>query len=198
MLMRAPGRAKTALTECRLRRELVFVDQPAEQIAAPDAVKVDHLGHCALARRRRLAERWPLADGPVRPVLVVVARIAPKDVLQMRTVDDQQPVEAFPTGASNPPLGVGARLRGPHRRFDHRDAFGAEDLVEVTRELAVAVTNERPWADTVVVELHEQVARLLAHPAAVRVGRDSCQVHAAASQLDEEQHVEALQEECRR
>ncbi len=107
------------------------MDQPAEQIAAADAVKIDHLGHCALARRRRLAERWPLAEGPVRPVLVVVARIASEDVLQMPTVDDQQPVEAFPAGASNPALGVGSRLRGPHRRFDHTDAFGVVALLSV-------------------------------------------------------------------
>jgi hypothetical protein len=51
----------------------------------------------------------------------------------------------------------------------HPDPFGAEDLVKVTGELAVAITNEEPRPDAVVVELHQQVPRLLCHPAAVRV-----------------------------
>jgi hypothetical protein len=38
---------------------------------------------------------------------------------------------------------VRLRLWRPHRRLDHPDAFGAEDLVEAARELAVAVTNEK-------------------------------------------------------
>jgi hypothetical protein len=46
-----------------------------------------------------------------------------------------------------------------------------------------------------VVELHQQVACLLDHPAAVRVGRDPSEVYAAARQLDEEQDVEPLEEE---
>src|SRR5207247_2363264 len=75
------------------------------------------------------------------------------------------------------------------------DAFGAKDLIEVTSELAVAVTNEKPRLDAAVSKLHQQVARLLGHPAAVRVGRDPGEVDAPARKLDEEQHVEALQEE---
>jgi hypothetical protein len=50
----------------RPRREPVFVDQPAEQVAAADAVEVDHLAD-RLACRRHRAERWPLPEGAVRP-----------------------------------------------------------------------------------------------------------------------------------
>src|SRR5262249_12417614 len=49
--------------------------------------------------------------------------------------------------------------------------------------------------DIVVVELHQQVARLLSHPAAVGVGRDPGEVDAACRELDEEEDVEALAEE---
>jgi hypothetical protein len=54
-------------------------------------------------------------------------------------------VEAFAPNASDPALGVCPCLRRPNRRLDHPDAFGAEDLVELARELAVAVTDEKPW-----------------------------------------------------
>ena len=68
-------------------------------------------------------------------------------------------------------------------------------FVEVTRELAVAVTDRKPRLDAVVIKLHQQGARLLGHPGAVRVGRDPGQMHTASRQLDEEQHIEPLQEE---
>jgi hypothetical protein len=42
-------------------------------------------------------------------------------------------------------------------------------------------------------ESHGQVARLLGDPGAVRVGGDADEVHAAARQFDEEEHVEPMQ-----
>src|SRR5262249_61170691 len=70
-----------------------------------------------------------------------------------------------------------------------------EDLGAMRSELAVAVTDEKPRPDAFVAQLHQQIARLLGHPAAVRIGRDPGEVDAPARKLDEEQHVEALQEE---
>jgi hypothetical protein len=104
-----------------LRSEAVFVDQAAEQVAAADQAKVDHLGHRGLAAGR-LVERRPLPERAVRPVLVVVPRIARENVLQVPAADDQDPVEAFPTDASDPTLGMRPRLRRPDWRFDHTDA----------------------------------------------------------------------------
>jgi len=118
------------------------VDQPAEQLAAADTIKVDHVAPRAFAAGRRLAERRPLPEAAVRPVLVVMRRVRCKGVLEVAAADDQQPVEAFPADASDPALGVRSCLRRPHRRSDDTDAFGAEDLVELARELALAITNQ--------------------------------------------------------
>jgi hypothetical protein len=178
-----------------LRGTLVFVDQAAEQVAAADAIKIDQFGRGSFAPRRRLTERRPLPEGAVRAMFVVVPRVARENALQVAAADDQEPVEAFPTDASDPTLGMRSRLRRPDRRSDDLDPFGAEDVVELTRELAVAITNQEAGTDAFVVELHQQVARLLAHPAAVGVSRDPGQMNAAARQLDEEQHIEALQEQ---
>src|SRR5262249_26991079 len=114
---------------------------------------------------------------------------------EVSAAEDQQPVEAFAADATDPALCVRPRLWRPRRRLDHTDAFGAEDLVELARELAVSVTDQKPRTDAVAVELHQQVARLLSNPAAGGVSRDPAQVDAAGRKLDKKQDVEALEEE---
>ena len=116
-----------------------------------------------------------------------------EDVLEVAAANDEDPVEAFAAEAADPALGVRPCLRRPHRRLDHPYAFGAEDLVEVTGELAVSITDEEPLADILALERHQQVARLLGHPPPVWAGRDPCEPNTAGRELDEEQHVEPLQ-----
>jgi hypothetical protein len=115
---------------CRLRGELVFVDQAAEQVTAADTIEVDHVSEGLLVERRRLAERRPLSQRAVRAVLVVVRRVGREDVVEVTTADDQEPVEALAADAADPTLGVRPRLRSPYGRFDDTDAFGMEDVVE--------------------------------------------------------------------
>src|SRR6266542_2361140 len=141
------------------------------------------------------AERRPLTERPVRPVLVVTPDVGDEHVLEVAAAEDQQPVEALAADAADPALGMGARLRRPYRRFDDVDAFGAEDLVELAAELAVSITDQELRADALVVELHQQVARLLGDPAAVRVGGDPREPDASGRELDEEQDIEAPQED---
>ena len=131
----------------------------------------------------------------MRPVLVVMQDVGREDVLEGTAAEDQEPLEALAPRCPDPALGVRPRLRRPHRRLDHPDALGAEDLVELAAEPAVTVTNEKQRPDALVVELHQQVARLPAHPASVGVGGDPGQADAASRQLDEEQDVEALPEQ---
>src|SRR5438067_1681965 len=96
---------------------------------------------------------------------------------------------------ADPTFGVRACLRRSHRRLDDADPFGAEDLVELTGELAVAITDQEPRSRIVAVEGHQQVARLLSHPPAIRVRRDPREPHATGRQFDEEQDVKPLQEQ---
>jgi hypothetical protein len=84
-------------------------------------------------------------------------------VFEVAAADNQQSVEALAPNGSDPALGVRPRLRRLHRRFDHPYDFAAEDLIEVTRELAVAITDETPRPDAFVAKIHQQVARLLGH-----------------------------------
>jgi hypothetical protein len=95
----------------------------------------------------------------------------------------------LPTQRSACAFARGAR----HRRPDHLDSLGAQDVVEGARELRVAVTHEEPERLLVLRELHQQVARLLGHPALVRIRRDAAEVDAASCEHDEEQDVQPPQ-----
>ena len=137
-----------------LRGEFVFVEQSAEPVATPQSMKRNRFAaRYSLADRRRLSrERWPLSERAMRPVPVVVLRVDANDALEVAAADDEQPVEALPPQAADPALGVCPRPRRPHRRLDHTDALGAEDLVEVARELAVTVTDQEAGAHPFIVE----------------------------------------------
>ena len=107
------------------------------------------------------------------------------------TAEDQQPVETLGAEGTHEPLRVGVGLWRPDRRLDDRDALAAKDLVEGGAELAVAVVDQEPCPLEPVREA--EVARLLDHPGTGRLARAPGEVDAAASELDEEEHVVAAQ-----
>src|SRR6266498_1952106 len=109
-------------------------------------------------------------------MLVVVEQVRSHDVLEVPTADDQKPVEAFAAQTADPPLRVRSGPRRTHGRLDHPDAFGPEHPVEVTGELAIAVTDHKAGMDAFLIEPHQQVARLLSYPPTVGVRRDPGQV----------------------
>jgi hypothetical protein len=89
----------------RLRGELVLVDQPAEQVAAAEAIEVDHLRQWLVR-----AERRPLAECSVRPMFVEVPDVGDEHVLEVTAAEDQQSVEALASNASDPTFGVRSRV----------------------------------------------------------------------------------------
>src|SRR5262249_35904895 len=143
----------------------------------------------------RRAQWWPLGECAMRPVVVVVRHIRREDMLEMAAAEDEEPVKTLSADAANPALGVRPRLRRPHRCPDHADPFGAEDLVELAGQLAVSIRDEEPGADILVVEPHQEVARLLGHPPPFWIRRDTCQPDTASGKLNEEQDVGPLQEQ---
>jgi hypothetical protein len=80
-----------------LRRELVLVDHPAEQVTAAQAIEVDHVGEWLL-----VAERRPLPQCPVRPMLVEMPDVCGEHVVEVAAAEDQELVEAFAADAADP------------------------------------------------------------------------------------------------
>src|SRR6266536_837485 len=110
----------------------------------------------------------------------------------MAAIEDQQPVEALGTDGSDESLGDRVRLRRPHRRLHDPNPLAAEDLVEGSDVLAVAVTNEE--ANALAGEVEAKVARLLGYPGAAGITRAAGEPDAPAAVGDEEQRVVAAQE----
>jgi hypothetical protein len=62
---------------------------------------------------------------------------------EMAAVEDQEPVETLRSDGADEALGNRVRLRRSHRRADDLDPFASEDDVEVTRELAVPIPDQK-------------------------------------------------------
>jgi len=140
--------------------EFVLVEQTAEPVATAEAIELQlFCARCRCSYRRWLRERRPLAERAVGPVLVVMRRVDVDDAVEVAPAEDEQPVKAFAPETADPTLGMCACPRRPHWRPDHAHAFGAEDLVEGVRELAVAVADQE--ADAMIAEVEAEVARLL-------------------------------------
>jgi hypothetical protein len=82
------------------------------------------------------------AERAMRPVALVVGDEATQDVLEMRFVQDQQPVETLRANRAHEALRHAVRLRGPERRTNDLAPNAAKDFVETVRELLVPVANQ--------------------------------------------------------
>jgi hypothetical protein len=91
-----------------------------------------------------------------------VARVLLKHGRSMPPVDDQDAVEELAADSADEAFSDRVGSRCPHRRLDDPDVNRGAHRVEGRGELGVAVADEEPEAPTSVVEIHQQVARLLA------------------------------------
>ena len=129
----------------------------------------------------------------MRPRSVVVTDIDAEAVLELVAADDQQSVEALAADAADPPLHVSVRVRCPRRGADHFDVLGRQESVESARELRIAVVNQEPHLPFAVVEVHQQVTRLLQHPSGVRLAGAGDVFDPAATDREKHEHVQTAQ-----
>jgi hypothetical protein len=115
------------------------MDETAEQIASTHAALLilANNGWSGGWVRRLEMER------PVGTVPVVVRDVDPKDLLEVTSANDEQPVEALSADRPHPAFGVGVGVRGLHRCDQHLGALGAEHVVEAAGELRVAVAQHK-------------------------------------------------------
>jgi hypothetical protein len=151
----------------------------------PLSADASRLGH----GRRRPRPVWRReVQGPMRPMAVVVIDELSKDVLQMRLVDDQKPVETLGASGSNEALGHSVRLRRANRCADDLDAVASKDRIETGRERVVAIADEKTNRVRAFREHPRELARLLRHPQTTGMERAAGEVDAAAPQFEEEEH----------
>jgi hypothetical protein len=131
-------------------------------------------------------------------VVVVVRGVLGKYGIQVPLADDEHPVGALSTCSAHPSFCEGVRPGYLGRSLDHVDAGASEHGVEGSGELRIAVAEQEPQPSRALVEVYEQIACLLGHPGAGRVGGHPDHVDLAGGELDEEQYVDAFEEiRCR-
>lgn len=166
---------------CALRDLLILVNEPAEPVASSDPSDLS----CGVVRKGSRGRG--LAESTVRAVIVVMVRVLLKHGRSMPPVDDQEAVEELAAEGVDEAFGDRVRPRRPHRRPDDPDVDRGEHGVEGRGELGVAVADEEPEPPTSVLEIHQQVARLLAQPGGRGMGGDTEDVDAAGGVLDDEE-----------
>ncbi len=149
-------------------RVFVFVDQAAEQVGAVEL----RIGRRSQQFRVSVCPLgWTKCECPMRPMLIVMAGIDAKYVLEVAAAEYEQPVEALATDAANPALGVSVRVWCLDGRADHGNPLALEDVIAAATELGVAIMDEEAERLLAIIESHEQVARLLGDPGARWVRR---------------------------
>src|SRR5918998_705354 len=94
------------------------------------------------------------------------------------------------------PFDETVRPRATRRNPDHADTHICQDRIERCCELAGPVADEEPELGDAIVEVHHEVADLLGGPSAVWVGGRAEQVHGSVGDLEDEEHVDALECDC--
>lgn len=165
-------------------RLLVLMDEAPEQIGPHDP-------RVRGRRYRCRAQWWRKVQGAMRPDGVVVLDVDAQDPLQVAGAGDEEPVEALGADGADPALGVRVRPRRPGRGLQDADAGVGEHGVERGGELGVSVPDQVAELVGVVAEVEQEVAGGLGRPRLGRMRSDAQDVHAAAVDLEHEEHVQA-------
>jgi hypothetical protein len=115
-----------------------------------------------------------------------------KDPLEMLAVQDQQPVETFGANGPHKSLRHAIRLRRAKRRANDLKPTASKHLVKTGGELLVPVADQEAEGLGVFCQRPRQLPGLLCHPRRARIRRAARDVHTAAAQLDEEEHIQPL------
>jgi hypothetical protein len=131
---------------------------------------------------RPFSIRRPEVERAMWAVAVVVLDEDAEHAVELAPVEDEEPVETLGADGANEALGDRIRLGRPDRCPDDLDAFTAEDGVEVTRELTVAIADQEANGRRSLRQGPGELACLLGYPGrrpawacSRRGGRAGCQ-----------------------
>ena len=171
----------------KLSGDAVLVDQAAEPVGSLDSV---HAGELPNGR----VGDWDLKVYPaVRSLIVVMFDERAQYTIEMSLTADQQPVEALGPGGPHKSFRERVRPRRPDGREDDPGADRLHHLVKRPDELGVTVPDQEVDGPALVLQGDRQVTGLLGGPGPDRVSGNASQEDLATLEVDEEQHVEAVE-----
>lgn len=131
----------------------------------------------------------------MRSLAVVVVDVFTENPAEMLLVEDDQPVERFVADGLDYSLAVSVGARPSVGSERDSSAFASENRVKLVGELGVAVVDEELSRLLEVAQLPAQVSGLLGDPGRVGVGGAVDVEDAPTLDLQEDEHVERLQEQ---
>ena len=164
---------------------IIIVDDATKDIAALDRASVLGL---AVGDGATLVNALMRA----RNVVITVGELA-QHPLQMGIIENEEMIEAFFSGGTDPSLGEGICIGSLKGSGENVEAFADEDGIECIRVLAIVVTDQESQRGLGIVEVPQDLSGLLRDPGLGRVGGDPSQVDATSSNLDEEEHIQGFQ-----
>src|SRR6266511_314137 len=116
-------------------------------------------------------------------------------MFKLSAARDQEPVETVTADRADPAFGEGVRVGRAERGTDDLDVHASEDVVECTRELAVAIMDQKPDRPRAFRQRPGKLPLQLSRPAAVRVWSATGVLDKPRAELDEEEHIQAAEPE---
>jgi hypothetical protein len=163
------------------------VEESTESVVSADVEMYQRGRFGDLVGQRTL---WPgVRDAAMWAVFVVVVFVLAQGMEQMRTVEDQGPVEQFVAAGLDPPLRDRVHPGYPDAAEHDVDSGVGEDGVEQGRVLAVPVADQIFNLAAGVFEVHGQVPGCLGHPGCCRVRGDAEDPDPAGGVLDDRQDI---------
>src|SRR5258706_6952671 len=144
-----------------------------------------HLPPCLRPRRKQDPIVFPLMVA----LLVVMYDMLLQRSPQRRFSKQDQPRQTFFFDRPYPAFRVRVQIRAPCWQSKRIHASRLDQFSKGLAELRISVVQQIAAASQASPLLHNQVSPLLLHPLLIRVRRESCQIHPASLQVDEEQHI---------
>jgi hypothetical protein len=120
---------------------------------------------------------------------MIMHHVLPDCVLKRRLSEEDHSVQTLFFYGAHEPLRESIQIGRSRRQSHSLDALAHENATEAVAVFRVAVVYQISFPAQEAVGQVGAIARHLAHPAAVRMTSDSRDLHGAAGDIDEEQHV---------
>jgi hypothetical protein len=133
---------------------------------------------------------WAKLQCSMWPATVVVGGVSSKDDPYVLFAEDQDAIGEFGSGRPDEAFCEAVRSWTARRDLHDVNAGVGQDRVERGGELAGSVADEEPEGCGAAVEVHQQVAGLLGGPVSGRMAGRAEDVHVAAADLHDEEHVD--------
>ena len=120
---------------------------------------------------------------------IVKSNVLTENVIEVPSAETDKVIQAFPLERANPRFREGVRIRRLHRSLHDANTCTVEQSIKRRRKLRVTITDQEPGFDTLVIQPHLHISRLLHYPLPIQVIRRRAHEDLPRLQMSEKQAV---------